>query len=951
MHSPAANGPVHLFVVPHTHWDREWYQPFQEFRRRLVRLTDKLLDLLERDSSFAHFHFDGQTIVLEDYLEIRPDRRQRLRRLIAGGRIAVGPWYVLPDEFLVSGESIIRNLQIGHRIAAGFGVPAKIGYLPDQFGHIAQMPQLLRGFGIEDAVVWRGVGEDVDRTEFFWEAPDGSRVFAVYLPGYGYSNGQRLPAAPERLRARLQQIINEHAAFRRIRSVLVMSGTDHQEPQDGFPQGLAAVVNTTEGLRAEIAPLARYIERARAEALGDGGLAVHRGELRSCARMHLLPGVTSMRVRQKQRDFANVSRLERYAEPLATWADRLAGERNWTAFVDWAWKLAVQNHPHDSICGCSVDQVHRDMEYRFDQVESVAKQTFERALAAVARRLDTSALATDQGLVVFNPNHAARTVVTTEITHDNPRALGLVDAEGNAVALHVEAGHTETLLDAEMPPAEVRPHIQAMTGREILGVFINAVSLRREGPKLVADLTVDDVVRGSLDMDGIRQRWLRELEDPSLGAVRIAARRAAAARLTFGANLAGFGLTTFALAPASSPPAPVFISDGHSLQNTFYRIDVEDDGTLRIRDKELDFELPRCNWFVDEGDRGDEYNFDALLDPQRVVASNRRVAVDVDARSAVAGRLRVRLEYDLPRCIEEDRETRSAELVTVAIETTATLYAELKRIDFVTTLDNRAEDHRLRVHFQTPVRADGALHEQAFAVVERSLDLEPNGRVEDAIGTVPQKTFTCVQGNGLGVALFNRGLQEIEVMRGAAGADLALTLLRAVGWLSRGDLRMRKGHAGPGMETPEGQSPGEHRFEYALTTYGGDWVQAQIVRRAHEFAYPPAAILVDRHAGDAARPITMRSPKGEVASLLQCDNPQIVVSAVTAAKRLDRFQVRCYNSAPTAQTAQLRVPAGCRPRAVDFLGASTGKRLRRGDDGWRLRFGPYEIVTLLIAPA
>ena len=141
--------PVHLVVVPHTHWDREWYQPFQEFRGRLVRLTERLLAILDRDPAFTHFHFDGQTIVLEDYLEIRPDRRARLRQFIRAGRIAVGPWYVLPDEFLVSGESLIRNLQIGHRLAAAFGAPTKIGYLPDEFGHCAQMPQILAGFGID----------------------------------------------------------------------------------------------------------------------------------------------------------------------------------------------------------------------------------------------------------------------------------------------------------------------------------------------------------------------------------------------------------------------------------------------------------------------------------------------------------------------------------------------------------------------------------------------------------------------------------------------------------------------------------------------------------------------------------------------------------------------------------------------------------------------------------
>lgn len=933
---------THLVIVPHTHWDREWYQPFQEFRRRLVRLTDNLLDLLESDPAFLHFHFDGQTIVLEDYLEIRPANRQRLRTLIRAGRIAVGPWYVLPDEFLVSGESIVRNLQIGHRLAAEFGTPAKIGYLPDQFGHIAQMPQILRGFGIDDAVVWRGVGDDVDRTEFFWEAPDGSRVFTVYLPGYGYSNGQRLPAEPERLRTRLLQILGEHEPYRRIASVLVMSGTDHQEPQAGFPQGLTAAVGAIEGLTAQIAPLALYIEKARSEALaGDGAAAlpVHRGELRSCARMHLLPGVTSMRVRQKQRDFANVSRLERYTEPLATWADWLNGKHNWTAFTDWAWKLAVQNHPHDSICGCSVDQVHRDMEYRFDQVASVATQTFERAFTTVARVLDTSWFPADNGLCVYNPGHATRTVVTTEVAHENPLGLALRDAAGNDVPLQVEAGSTETMLDAEMPPAEVRPHIEAMTGREILGVFINGVQLRREGAKLIAELTVDNVVRGRLDMDAIRGRWLREMDDPSVQVVHILARTATSARLTFNAALDGFGMTAFALVPAVAAPAPVFLTDGHSLQNRFYRVDVDDDGTLRIRDKELDLELPRCNWFVDEGDRGDEYNFDALLDPQRVVASNRRVTVDADARNAVAGRLRLRLEYDLPRRLEGDRETRSSELVTVPIETTVTLYADVKRIDFSTVIDNGAADHRLRVHFRTPIRADSAFFEQAFAVVERPLEPGPPGRLEDAIGTVPQKTFACVEGGGVGVALFNRGVPEIEVVGDGDGTEMALTLLRSVGWLSRGDLRMRKGHAGPGLETPEGQSPGLHRFEYALTTYRRDWATAEVVRRAHEFAHPPVAVLVDRHTGDGA------------AALLRCDNPQVVISAVTPAKRADRFVVRCYNTTAAKQVARLALPDGCVPRSVDLLGVPNGKRLRRSGDDWRLRLGPFEILTLLVMPS
>src|SRR5262245_553717 len=170
-------------IVPHTHWDREWYSPFQTFRLRLVQLLDGLLPMLESDLSYARFLLDGQTAILDDYLEIRPEAAATLRRLAASGRVSVGPWMVQMDEFMVSGETIVRDLQMGITQAAEYGGAMPIGYLPDIFGHIAQMPQLLRLVGIEHAVAWRGIPARVDRTGFWWEAPDGSRVRCEYLYG------------------------------------------------------------------------------------------------------------------------------------------------------------------------------------------------------------------------------------------------------------------------------------------------------------------------------------------------------------------------------------------------------------------------------------------------------------------------------------------------------------------------------------------------------------------------------------------------------------------------------------------------------------------------------------------------------------------------------------------------------------------------------------------------
>jgi len=929
---------VHLVVVPHTHWDREWYQPFEDFRGRLVHLIDTVLDLLEGDPTFAHFHLDGQTIVLEDYLEIRPHQRARLRRLIGAGRIAVGPWYVLPDEFLVSGESLIRNLQIGQRLAAGFGAAPAIGYLPDQFGHVAQMPQILAGLNIDSAVVWRGVGATVTRTLFSWEGLDGSRLFTVYMPATGYSNGRSLPTEPDALRHRLMQIVGEQSSFRAVRSLLVMGGTDHQEPNPRLPEALQAATSTLTELSYEIAPLARFVERARAECTT---VEVHRGELRSPLRAHLLPGVTSMRVRQKQRDFENTSRLERYAEPLATWADQLAGTRALTDFTDWAWKLALQNHPHDSICGCSVDAVHRDMDYRFDQVQRVGQRVVRQALRALTQRLDTSLATPDAALVVYNPGGAGPGVVRAELPLDASTAYSLEDAAGRAVPLHVEAADREILLARQLSPDEACRYARTLESRDRMGLVINNVTFRRDAQTLTVAMEMDRVLRGHLDVAEVRTQWLAWLEDSTVRTVSLRVHRRVPSRVTFRApHLTGCGLTVLALRRQPLTSSPQLIATARTVENEAVRLTLLDDGCLRATDKRTGLVLSRCNWFVDEGDRGDEYNFDPLAEPQAVSRPGATPVVTVDTSNPAVKSLRIDQVYELPRALEADRDTRAAERVAVTIRTVVRLYAGEPRIDFETTVDNTAADHRLRVHFETPLTVRSAFMEQAFGVVERPLPLEAAGDIERPIGTVPQKTFTCIEDGTYGVAVFNRGIQEVEVRPVATGTEIALTLIRAVGWLSRGDLRFRRGHAGPGLETPEAQSAGAHRFEYALLMYGGDWQAAGIVARAHQFAYPPTAVVVDAHPG----------PLPPDAALVRCDNPHVVVSAITPAQRSGAYLVRCYNASPASQSAAVEFPQGGGVRAVNLLEQPVPGVLQRRRDGTvRLQLHPFQMVTLRVS--
>ncbi len=386
-------------LVPHTHWDREWYQPFDAFRERLIEMMDRLVDVLDRDERFAHFHLDGQVAMIDDYLDVRPEREPDIRRLCATGRLSVGPWYTQMDEFLVSGESHIRNLERGSaraRDLAGRDVPVDgppFGYLPDQFGHVGQMPQILRNGGIEHAVLWRGVPAAIDRTAFRWAAPDGSVVLAEYL-AFGYSIGwefghQRDAEGIARALTGAFDLVRPFAA--RPDRVLITVGSDHAIPQAELAP-LLDEASAIAGVRAEFGSIASFLDAPAPE-----GLPTWRGELRSGARAHLLPNVYSARAHQKVERARLEAFVERYAEPLAALVPGVTWPRE---ELDRIWRLLLWNGAHDSVCGCSVDQVARDVDARYAEARGLADRIVSDAMGSLAAQV-----AAPQGATVrFNPS-------------------------------------------------------------------------------------------------------------------------------------------------------------------------------------------------------------------------------------------------------------------------------------------------------------------------------------------------------------------------------------------------------------------------------------------------------------------------------------------------------------------------------------------------------------------
>ncbi|HET9444228.1 MAG TPA: hypothetical protein VFO65_12940, partial [Acidimicrobiales bacterium] len=404
--------PRTVAIVPHTHWDREWYAPFQTFRLRLVELLDGFLPALEADLSYARFLLDGQMAVVDDYLEVRPEAEARLGRLAASGRLAMGPWYTLPDEFLVSGETHIRNLQLGLERAAAFGGAMQVGYLPDMFGHIAQMPQILRQFGFEHAVVWRGVPAAVDRTAFTWAAPDGSAVRAQYLARGGYGNGA---AVPDDAKALVRRLASHEAELGGMLAggILFMNGTDHQLPQPWLGRVVAEANAIQDDYRFVVTSLEEYLT---GPAAATAGLPAWTGEMRSGARANLLMGVTSNRGDVKQQAARTERALEQLAEPLC--ALFLPADRWPAALLALAWREVVRNAAHDSICACSHDEVAAAVSHRYAEARQIAE-----GLAAVALR-HLAGTTAGAGTLVVNPSARTRSGTVEVVVADERPVAG-----------------------------------------------------------------------------------------------------------------------------------------------------------------------------------------------------------------------------------------------------------------------------------------------------------------------------------------------------------------------------------------------------------------------------------------------------------------------------------------------------------------------------------------------
>jgi mannosylglycerate hydrolase len=909
---------MRVAIVPHTHWDREWYSPFQTFRLRLVRLLDALLPMLESDLSYARFLLDGQTAVLDDYLEVRPEAGAALARLAASGRLAIGPWMVLMDEFMVSGETMVRDLQFGIARGSELGGVMDVGYLPDMFGHVAQMPQLLRLAGFEHAVVWRGVPAAVEQTAFWWEAPDGSRVRAEYLYG-SYSNGRDIPDDAKRLVLRARDYEHELGPAR-LGDMLLMNGTDHQMPQPWLGRVVAEANAQQDEYAFEVTSLPEYLVQQPTE-----GLVTVTGELRSGARANVLMGVGSNRV-DVHRACARAERaLEKRAEPLSS-LFLGAGEYP-DALLRLAWRNLVLNSAHDSSCACSDDEVVDQVLVRYYEARQIGDGLTRDALNALAAHVSAPAGAT----VAVNPTAKVRSgLVEGHIPGAGPCHFVGPDGRTHPAQVIGEVGGDgfQTMVMGQ----KVRWVLDMMRGTEFAGRQIRAFEILPagdEGDRYEIVLHEAQGADAHVDLAELKEKMLALGESGHAMSIRVNV--APVRRVLFDTGeVEGFGWACFTAAEGEAPSSASTGADGNELWNEHLRVTVDrGDGTYTMRTA-AGPDLSGCGRLVDGGDGGDTYNYSPPA-TDLVVERPDAVRLETVDGGPVRARVTVVSDYTVPAgAIGDERACshRSDETVPLRVTTTLELRTGERFLRVAHEIDNRARDHRLRVHFPLPAPVDGSDAECAFAVVHRGLTAE-GGLHEFGLPTFPSRRFVDASDGTAGLALVHDGLLEYEVVDD--GGALALTLLRAVGYLSRTEPELRPNPAGPATRLEGPQLAGLQRAEYAVLPHRGDWREADCYGAADEFLVPFERTRVVAHT-NAGRPSS------------------------GAALRVEGAEVSAVHRVPGGLVVRVfRTAADAGPVAIDYEGVPARGHLvdLRGSpiapfEG-TLELRPFEIATLRLA--
>ncbi len=787
-------------LISNTHWDREWYQSHEKYLVRLIELCDRLIELMERDKEYR-FITDGQYALIGDYIEAKPENRARVEALVKEGRLLVGPWYTQPLEGLVGGEALMRNLKYGIRASEKLGSVMRFAYEIDEFGHTAQMPQILRGFGIPSAMAWRGLPKG-SKSIVNWEAPDGSTVHMMYSRA-GYGEATALPLQTEDwtetvdgteigragLKTRVEKLRDLRLFNSESRHMLWLNGIDHSWAQEDLDEVLPKLRTLFPEIEVRRSTPEEYTAAVLADYRERGLVPVTvRGELMYNAE-DVLESTNALHPRQKKRHYESEHAIVNRLEPVSAIA-WLLGRKHPTWAIDRAWKYVLENHAHDSLGCCSVDEVFEQVMARYGACLSLSQQVTEDGF-----RYIMSCGKDTPSLWIFNTASVPVSGVR-KMAFDVPSGFG-----NGTFRLHTPDGS----------PVPVR-----ILSMEKSGDI-------RYNPRLGHPTNgTKTIVTALIDLPSV----------PAFGW----------SRLDF---IAG---DPAVLKLENRKDHGLFLRPD-VLENGYLRLTFRTDGSFDLLNKETG-KLFRSQFLLeDSGEAGDVYiHTEAKWDRRTVYSLCGCAAFTQLYDTPLGSAAQIVLTLSVPDGITPDRTRRGEENGTVKVTYIAALNKGEKRVDLSVKIENAARNHRLRVLFPTGLTgADRSFGLQAFDLTEREITsaFDPDAGHEQIYQTKPMLGFCGVTDGVNGLAVTAPGIYEYEVIDDE-DRSVAVTLLRSIDVISTGifaqvgEYRMK-----------EALNLTELSFDLSLIPFTGPKENA--VRTAFSSLEPPHAML-NRQTEDSVMP-------------------------------------------------------------------------------------------------
>ncbi len=843
-----------IHVIPHSHWDREWYFTTSRSKVYLMKDLGDVLNTLENDPEFKYFMVDAQGSLLDDYIKWRPQDKERISKLVNDGRLVIGPWYTQTDQLVISGESIVRNMYYGMKRCESFGKYMNVGYVPDSFGQSGNMPQIYRQFGIEDTLFWRGVSDDmVKHTDYNWRGDDGSVVFTTQIP-FGYYIGGNIPEEPEENEEFWQKECLEKAGGRSAtRHIYFPNGFDQAPVRTNLPQLVKERNEKDPENEYVISCIEDYIKDVKSE---NPELEEVQGELVIAKHMRIHKSIFSSRSDLKVMNTQIQNYVTNVMEPLLTISYNLGNEYPHEAVAE-IWKLLFENAAHDSIGSCISDTANEDVYVRYKQARDIAVNLVELHSRLIATNVKNDA---DMTFTAINtlPQKRKDTVIVK--TYVSGGKFAIIDEKGNDVDYTI------------------------IKSRDLTDYVLSQTIMLDPSRKFYVPDQVLEVTMA-----------IKANDVPALGYVQ-------------------YSIDT-------QKDSHKETADKKVLENKYYTIEVEENGSLTIVDKANNVTYKNQGILVENGDDGDSFNYSPPRKDMEVFSNESKCTVKISG-SDIYDQAEIHFDMVVPADLDERAEGKVS--VTMLVDMTVALRKDSKVIDFNVKVDNKGLSHRLCVLFDSQIVSAFNYADQQFGLIKRPNYYEKEMKLymesmnnktekkagiqelanwandqstwqEPPISIEPTQSYVSLTDGKTGIAVIPQGVREYEVLD---DSKIRLTLFRTYGFMGKENLIYRPGRASGEriIETPAAQLLKEMEFNFGFTSYAGDINDSDIDTLAKQYntnleVYTYAEFLNGRLIFSQRE---IEGQNAKIHSLFETEG-NLVVSAVKKAEEDDGYIIRLYN--------------------------------------------------------